>query len=92
MGQLPVEANCYHLIWMPGCPHSNKAVVILKLLDLDRVISIGECGVLRDPCGWFFSEDVSKLDSVLKIHYLDDAYLKGDSDFVGRSTVSTHAS
>lgn len=34
-----------------------------------------------------FSEDLGGVDPVLKIHYLDDAYLKGDPDFVGRSTV-----
>lgn len=85
--QLPVVPDRYRLIWMPGCPHSNKAVITLRLLGLDRVISVGECGVLRDPRGWVFSEDLGGVDPVLKIHYLDDAYLKGDPDFVGRSTV-----
>lgn len=85
--KLPVEADKYRLIWMPGCPHSNKAVITLRLLGLDRVISIGECGVLRDPRGWVFSEDIGEVDPVLKIHYLDDAYLKGDPSFTGRSTV-----
>ena len=84
---LPIEADRYRLIWMPGCPHSNKAVITLRLLGLDRVISIGECGVLRDPRGWVFSEDIGEVDPVLKIHYLDDAYLKGDPTFTGRSTV-----
>ncbi len=84
---LPVVPDRYRLIWMPGCPHSNKAVIALRLLGLDKVISIGECGVLRDPRGWVFSEDLGEVDPVLKIHYLDDAYLKGDPDFVGRSTV-----
>ena len=85
--ELPVEADRYRLIWMPGCPHSNKAVITLRLLGLDRVISIGECGILRDPRGWVFSEDIGEVDPVLKIHYLDDAYLKGDPGFTGRSTV-----
>lgn len=86
-GQLPVVPDRYRLIWMPGCPHSNKAMITLRLLGLDRVISVGECGVLRDPRGWIFSEDLGGVDPVLKIHYLDDAYLKGDPDFIGRSTV-----
>ena len=37
---------------------TNKAVITLRLLGLDSVISIGECGVLRDPRGWVFSEDL----------------------------------
>ena len=84
---LPVDPDRYRLIWMPGCPHSNKAVITLRLLGLDKVISIGECGILRDPRGWVFSEDLGEVDPVLKIHYLDDAYLKGDPEFTGRSTV-----
>ncbi|MDD4369035.1 MAG: glutathione S-transferase C-terminal domain-containing protein [Oscillospiraceae bacterium] len=85
--ELPVVADRYRLIWMPGCPHSNKAVITLRLLGLNRVISVGECGVLRDPRGWVFSEDLGEVDPVLKIHYLDDAYLKGDPAFTDRSTV-----
>ena len=50
-------------------------MITLRLLGLDRVISVGECGVLRDPRGWIFSEDLGGVDPVLKIHYLDDAYL-----------------
>ncbi|MBR6094576.1 MAG: glutathione S-transferase C-terminal domain-containing protein [Lachnospiraceae bacterium] len=84
---LLIEPDRYRLIWMAGCPHSNKAVITLRLLGLDRVISIGECGILRDPRGWVFSEDLGEVDPVLKIHYLDDAYLKGNPDFTGRSTV-----
>ena len=42
-GDLPVEEDRYRIIWMPGCPHSNKAVITARLLGLDRVISIGEC-------------------------------------------------
>ncbi|SDB16977.1 Glutathionyl-hydroquinone reductase [Streptococcus henryi] len=85
--ELPVESDKYRLIWMPGCPHSNKAIITLRLLGLDRVISVGETGILRDPRGWVFSEDLGQVDPVLKIHYLDDAYLKGDPNFIGRSTV-----
>ena len=27
----PVEPDRYRLIWMPGCPYSNKAVITWKL-------------------------------------------------------------
>lgn len=33
-GQLPVVSDRYRLIWMPGCPHSNKAMITLRLLGL----------------------------------------------------------
>lgn len=83
----PVVADKYRLIWMPGCPHSNKAIITARLLGLDRVISVGEAGILRDPRGWVFSEDLGEVDPILKVHYLDDVYKKGDPDFYGRSTV-----
>ncbi len=86
-GQWQVVADRYRLIWMPGCPHSNKAVLLLRILGLDRVISVGEAGVLRDPRGWVFSEDLDEVDPVLKVHYLDDVYLASDPGFTGRSTV-----
>ena len=86
-GDLKAEPDLYRLIWMPGCPHSNKAVLVLRLLGLDRVISIGEAGILRDPRGWVFSEDLGEVDPVLHVHYLDDLYLNADPNFTGRSTV-----
>jgi glutathionyl-hydroquinone reductase len=85
--QWPIVADRYRLIWMPGCPHSNKAVLLLRILGLDRVISVGEAGILRDPRGWVFSEDLDEVDPVLKVHYLDDVYLASDPNFTGRSTV-----
>ena len=33
---LPVVPDRYRLIWMSGCPHSNKAVITLRLLGLDK--------------------------------------------------------
>lgn len=83
----PVEADRYRLIWMPGCPHSNKATITARLLGLDKVISIGTTGILRDPRGWVFSEDENEVDPVLGVYYLDDIYKGTDPDFVGRSTV-----
>lgn len=85
--QWPVEADRYRLIWMPGCPLSNKAVIVWKLLGLNRVISLGTAGILRTPKGWVFSEDEDELDPVLKVHYLHDVYTATDPEFVGRSTV-----
>lgn len=87
--ELPVEADRYRLIWMPGCPHAHKVVITRKLLGLDRVISLGTTGILRTDVGWAFTEDPDELDPVLKVHYLHDIYLKTDPGFTGRSTVPT---
>jgi putative glutathione S-transferase len=85
----PVEPNRYRLIWMPGCPYANKAVITWKLLGLDQVISLGTTGILRTPKGWVFSEDPGEVDPVLGVHYLHDIYTRTYPDYTGRSTVPT---
>ena len=72
---LPVETDRYRIIWMPGCPHSNKAVITARLLGLDNYISIGECGVLRDPRGWVVSAayGFDLKDREVKAEAADDA-------------------
>lgn len=87
----PVEPDRYRLIWMPGCPYSNKAVITWKLLGLNRVISLGTTGILRSPKGWVFSEDPDERDPVLGVHYLHDIYTRSYPDYTGRSTVPTIA-
>lgn len=85
----PVEPNRYRLIWMPGCPFANKAVITWKILGLDKVISLGTTGILRSPKGWVFSEDPDEKDPVLGVHYLHDIYTRTYPDYTGRSTVPT---
>ncbi|MDO4312011.1 MAG: glutathione S-transferase C-terminal domain-containing protein [Eubacteriales bacterium] len=85
----PVEPNRYRLIWMPGCPYANKAVISWKILGLDKVISLGTTGILRSPKGWVFSEDPDEKDPVLGVHYLHDIYTRTYPDYTGRSTVPT---
>ena len=85
--QNPVEAGRYRIIWMPGCPHAHKVVLVWKLLGLDRVISLGTAGILRTPTGWVFSEDPGEKDPVLQTASVHELYLKTDPAFTGRSTV-----
>ena len=83
----PVLPNRYRLIWMPACPHAHKVIITRKLLGLEKVISLGTTGILRDPKGWVFSEDPNGLDPVLKIHYLNDVYTKNNPEYKERPTV-----
>ena len=85
--QNPVEAGRYRIIWMPGCPHAHKVVLVWKLLGLDKVISLGTTGILRSPTGWVFSEDPGEKDPVLQAGSVHELYLKTDPAFTGRSTV-----
>ena len=40
-GDLKVEANRYRLIWTPLCPWATRQMITIKLLGLDKVISVG---------------------------------------------------
>lgn len=87
LDEWPIEPNRYRLIWMPACPHSHKVVIVLKLLGLDKVISIGVAGPYRTEKGWVFSLDKDEIDPVLGIHYLSDIYEKENPNYPGRPTV-----
>lgn len=87
LDEWPLEPNRYRLLWMPACPHSHKVVIVLKLLGLDKVISIGAAGPYRTEKGWVFSLDKDEKDPVLGIHYISDIYEAEDSNYKGRPTV-----
>jgi len=88
-GELPVEANRYRLLWAPICPWAHRQVIALKLLGLDKVISIGTANPVRTEHGWEFSLDEGGVDPVLKIRYLPEIYEKTDPEYSGRATVPT---
>lgn len=85
--ELPVVADRYRLLWMPACPHAHKVVIVRKLLGLDQVISLGATGPYRTTRGWTFSNDPEGIDPVLKVHYLEELYLRADPNYHARPTV-----
>ncbi|TYG35543.1 glutathione-dependent reductase [Lonepinella koalarum] len=86
-GQLPIESNRYRLLVSYACPWAHRQLIALKLLGLDKHISIGVVNPVRptntDKKDWAFDEP----DSVLGIRYLSDIYLATDPDYIGRFTV-----
>ena len=88
-GELPVEAGRYRLLWTPICPWAHRQIIVLKLLELDNVISIGTANPIRTDKGWEFSLDEGGVDPVLKIRYLPEIYTLTDINYTGRATVPT---
>lgn len=88
--ELPVERNKYRLIWSRACPWSHRAVIVMKLLGLEDVISIGEVDPIRPNVpriDWAFTLNENEKDPVLNIKYLSEAYKKTDPRYKGRPTV-----
>lgn len=70
----PVEPGRYRLVAAYACPWANRAIIVRRLLGLDRVISMGICGPTHDRRSWTFDLDPGGVDPVLKIPRLQDAY------------------
>ncbi len=70
----PVEAGRYRLIVSRACPWANRAIIVRRLLGLERVISMGVAGPTHDQRSWTFDLDPGGRDPVLGIERLQDAY------------------
>ncbi|MDR1398884.1 MAG: glutathione S-transferase C-terminal domain-containing protein [Treponema sp.] len=87
VGELPVEAGRYRLLWARICPWAHRQIIAFKLLGLDEVISVGTASPIRTSQGWEFSLDPDGVDPVLGIRFLSEAYTKTDPSYTGRATV-----
>jgi glutathionyl-hydroquinone reductase len=71
----PVEAHRYRLVVARACPWANRAIIVRRLLGLERVLSMGVCGPVHDERSWTFDLDPGGRDPVLGIERLQEAYL-----------------
>lgn len=83
----PVQPGRYRLVVARACPWANRAVVVRRLLGLERAISMGITGPLHDERSWRFHLDPDDRDPVLGIEYLGEAYRKADPDYDAGITV-----
>ncbi len=77
----PVEPGRYRLVAAPACPWASRALVVRRLLGLERVLPVGLPGPVHDERSWTFDEDPGGVDPVLGIHRLRDAYLARDPGY-----------
>lgn len=70
----PVEPGRYRLVVSYACPWANRAIIVRRLLGLERAISMGVCGPTHDKRSWTFDLDPGGVDPVLGIPRLQDAY------------------
>ncbi len=70
----PVEPGRYRLVAARACPWASRAIIVRRLLGLERVISMGLCGPTHDVRSWTFDLDPDGRDPVLGIERLQQAY------------------
>lgn len=83
----PVQPHRYRLVAARACPWAHRAVIVRRLLGLEDVISLGLAGPTHDKRSWTFDLDPGKVDPVLHISRLQDAYFKRFPDYPRGITV-----
>ncbi len=80
-GEWPVEPGRYRLVVARACPWANRAIIVRRLLGLERVMSMGVCGPTHDERSWTFDLDPGGRDPVLGYERLREAYLARFPDY-----------
>ncbi len=83
----PVEPGRYRLVVARACPWANRSIIVRRLLGLEDVLSMGECGPTHDERSWTFDLDPGGVDPVLGIERLQEAYLARDPGYEKGITV-----
>ncbi|MEJ7561738.1 MAG: glutathione S-transferase C-terminal domain-containing protein, partial [Ilumatobacteraceae bacterium] len=83
----PVEPDRYRLIVARACPWANRAIIVRRLLGLEDVLSMGECGPTHDERSWTFDLDPGGVDPVLGYERLQQAFFARQPDYPRGITV-----
>ncbi len=82
------EKNRYHLYVSAACPWAHRVILIRKLKQLDKIISISFVDAVVENNGWEFVPKHKKYrDPLYDYHYLHEIYTKANPQFTGRVTV-----
>ncbi len=79
----PAEPGRYQLYASLACPWSQRALIVCRLLGLDRVIGLTLTDPVADESGWRFADG----DPLTGAHRLSDLYLASEEDYLGPYTI-----
>jgi putative glutathione S-transferase len=82
----PAEPARYQLYASLACPWSQRALIVCRLLGLDRVIGLTLTDPVADENGWRFADEVGG-DPLTGAHRLSDLYLASEEDYLGPYTI-----
>lgn len=81
------EPQRYQLYASLACPWSQRALIVRRLLGLDRVIGLTLTDPVMSEHGWRFPGESGGRDPVTGIRYLSELYLASDPGYAGRCTL-----
>ncbi len=83
----PAAPGRYHLYASLACPWSQRALIVRRVLGLDRIIGLSLTDPVLTEHGWRFPEQTGSRDPITGAHYLSELYLASDPGYSGRATV-----
>jgi putative glutathione S-transferase len=83
----PVEPGRYHLFASLASPWSQRALIVRRLLGLERVIGLSLTEPVITDHGWRFPDQTGGRDPLTGAYYLSELYLATDPAYAGRATV-----
>jgi putative glutathione S-transferase len=83
----PVEPGRYQLYASLADPWSQRALIVRRLLGLERVIGLSLTEPVVGDHGWRFPDQTGGRDPLTGAYYLSELYLATDSAYAGRATV-----
>jgi glutathionyl-hydroquinone reductase len=82
------EAGRYHLYISLGCPWAHRTALLWKLKGLENTIGLSIVDPVISDFGWQFSDNPGCIrDTVNRVDYLWEVYVKSDPNYTGRVTV-----
>jgi glutathionyl-hydroquinone reductase len=81
------EPGRYQLYASLACPWSQRALIVRRLLGLDRVIGLTLTEPVIDASGWRFPDASGGRDPVTGARYLSELYLATDPGYAGDVTL-----
>ena len=76
-----VEPGRYRLVVSRACPWASRAVIVRRLLGLEKALPMAIAGPTHDERSWSFDLDPGGRDPVLGINRLEEAYYALDPGY-----------
>jgi glutathionyl-hydroquinone reductase len=80
----PAEPGRYQLYASLACPWSQRALIVWRLLGLERVIGLSLTEPVVTERGWRFPDQTGGRDPATGAHYLSELYLATDLGYQGQ--------
>lgn len=77
----------YHLYASLACPWSQRALIVRRLLGLERVVGLSLTDPVLTEHGWRFPDQTGGRDPLTGARYLSELYLASSPGYTGRATV-----